>query len=59
MIPLTTCRNDYRCVGCDRTILKGESCINLGHGYRSDSRGRVCKYCILETADNIRKEVVI
>lgn len=57
-IPLCNGRSNYNCKSCNETIPKGDSHLNLGGSYRGGNLGRVCKKCIVYTAEKIKMEEI-
>jgi len=43
---ITHGNQDHVCVTCKETIDKRVAHVNLGHGYRGGTRGRICIPCV-------------
>ena len=59
MLPLVRCRQAFVCRGCQAQIEKGTMALSLGLTWGHGSNGKCCLECIIATAENIRKEVIV
>jgi hypothetical protein len=59
MLPLIRCRTSFLCKGCNTLVEKGTMSLGLGMSWGRCSNGKCCLECIVKTAEEIKKEVII